>query len=184
MIDNNNNAHIQTKSQDNLVKLSTGVVLSINSIPQDVMIDLWNNNPEPQPPYVFMKSIGRNEYNKDDPEYLEAHNKWQMSMYSNMVDLYILWGTQVVDIPENIMGPNSERWHKRYKSTAKRTGLDPDDEDDIYIYWVRYIACQAYGKNKDSENSDISKIVDKISAEMGISEGMVKEEEEKFRDNS
>lgn len=151
---------------------STGVVIKLNKIPR-LLIGELARVPRPRPPVVFMEDLGRSEENPNDPEYLDKVRDWEIAISIKMVDAFILFGTEVVSIPGGMV----KQTDPRVASKMRLLGVTADDEDQLYLAWIKYFACPS--------DEDITALTDGVGRLSGVSEKDVNDAlQNKFRDNA
>lgn len=166
------------------IKVSTGVVFKVKEVPQVAYADLRNSLPEPVPPIFYNPDYDREEPNENDPRYLAAKANWEIAMSSAVMNINILFGSEIENIPESIPAPDSEEFKEKLVFLLKTMGWSKDEAKSIgklerYLFWVKYEAC----KGKISgENSDLSTLFSAIGRASGVPEEDVAEAIEKFRD--
>lgn len=157
---------------DNLIHLSTGVVLKPSRVPNLLISEVVSKFKRPEPPTVFIEDIGRSEQNPNDPTYIDLVNQWQVEMTTALVDTMILVGTEVHSVPKGFSGPSDEGWTKKIHIL----GIDPGtDEYKRYLMWIKFHAAPS--------EKDISTIMEEVGRVSGVSESDVSEAIQQFRDN-
>lgn len=169
----------------NEVEVSTGVVFTVNEVPQFTMSDIRREFKEPVIPTWYNKDTGRKEPNPDDPEYKRAQGEYMINMSMAVIDIMILMGTKVKSVPKGIPAPESEEWSRELRAILRARGWSREDIADIepeerYVFWVKYRA--AVGGDVANSDSDINKITLAIGRLSGVSEEDVKDATDTFRD--
>lgn len=141
----------------NSVTCSTGVKLRLNRIPR-LLVGELAKIVRPKPPIVFIEDKGRSEENPNDPTYIEAMTQYNIEVSVKMVDMFILFGTEVVSIPDGMIRQDDPK----IKDKLRIIGVKIDNEDDMYLAWIKYFACPA--------DDDIQAITDGVGRLSGVSE--------------
>lgn len=155
------------EADDNLVRLSTGVILRAKQANPNVLIRIMTSQARPMPPVYFNKTMGREMENPDDPDYISRVKAWEMSYNNGMLNALIGLGTELVSKPKGMPGPDDNAWIKDYKAL----GL-PTMEDSPawrYITWVLFRAAVL-----DTDTNAIGEAVKQLS---GVREADVKSAE-------
>ena len=84
---------VSGQKADNLLTLSTGVVLMAKQASPSIMIRVMTARERPQPPMVFMQAMGREMENPDDPDYIARVQAWEMNYNNSMLNALIGLGT-------------------------------------------------------------------------------------------
>ena len=163
----------QAGEDDNLIRLSTGVILKSNPFPRTMLADIVRKFPEPKVPMFYNEDKERDEENPNDPDYIEAVKKYQFDLTFALVDLGICYGTSIKELPKDIDNPYSSDW----VDTCNALGLEvPANKKLRYLKWVKYIAAP--------EEKDIEAIADKVLASFGTRESQVEKALETFPSES
>ena len=148
-------AKVNQKEDPNLIQLSTGVVLRGRKISPSLLIEIITSKARPKPPTVFVKNMGRNMENLDDPDYIERVQAYKYEQAGSMVTAMILMGTEIVSIPPDMEGPHPftvetgkgrlkkveekwPRWLEEYE--LLNLPMRSDSESWRYITWVKFRA--------------------------------------------
>lgn len=171
-------------SENGIVTVSSGVKFRVKEVPQMVYVDLRNSLPEPSPPIFYNPEYDREEPNENDPRYLIAKSNWESAMSTGIVDITLLFGSEIVSIPKNVPTPDSEEFRDKLNVFLRTAGWDKTEIRNIskserYLYWVKYEACK---QDLREDNSDLSVLMNEIGRVAGVPEEDVHEAIEKFRD--
>lgn len=98
-----------TKVQDEVV-VSTGVKFSIKRVSAELMRRLGEQRPAPVPPKWRNPKKDREEENPNDPDYLDAVKTYRLEIGTRAMHLFLMFGTEPVEIPEGVEGPDSKDW--------------------------------------------------------------------------
>ena len=94
------------QADDNLIRLSTGVVLKAKQASPTILIRVMTAKERPEPPVVFIKAMGREMENPDDPDYIDRVQAWEMNYKNSMLNALVGLGTELVSIPNGMEGPH------------------------------------------------------------------------------
>jgi len=157
----------QKGKADNLIRLSTGVVLKAKEANSHVLIRVMTASPRPLPPIVFDEMMGREMENPNNPDYISRVKDWELQYSSKMLDALIGLGTELIEFPTGMEGPNGNQWLADYKSL----GLPANESSTSwrYITWVLFKAAVTA--------NDTKLIGDKVRALSGVQEAAVRNAE-------
>ena len=151
----------------NMITLSTGVVLCAKQANPNVLIRVMTANPRPQPPIVFMKAMGREMENPDDPDYISRVRAWEMSYNNGMLNALIGLGTELVSVPKKFPKPEDDSWLADYQ--AMGLPIHPESRAWRYITWVLFKAAPI--------DADTKLIGERVRVLSGVQEADVKDAE-------
>lgn len=151
-----------------LIKLSTGVVLRGKPAPAQALIKVMSAFPRPKPPTYFNEKMGRELENPDDPDYLERVKSNQMESAAAMLNVLILYGTQLESVPKGTPKPESDDWLEAYKLLGMP--ILGDNKHWRYLTWVMFVAAPTA-----EDTAAIQKVVGGLS---GVRDDAVKSAEE------
>ena len=156
------------KSADNKITLSSGVVVRAKKVPPMYLITVMTKSPRPKPPVVFIKDMGRNMENPDDPNYIDRVKAWEMESNTAILDVLITLGTELVSTPKGISKPTEDKWLEIIDALdmPKR----PENESWRYLTWMKLIAA--------TDENDLVIIQEAVGRLSGISNKDVKAAEE------
>lgn len=157
---------------DNLIRLSSGVVLKGKQANATTLIKVIASFPRPKPPIYHNDRMGRDMENPDDPDYLSRVQAWQVEQGDAVVTAFILLGTELYSKPRDIPGPLPKKGEKDWlaKYALLNLPMRPEDEDWRYLTWVQTIACQS-----TEDPKLIQEVVGRLS---GVSKSDVRAAEE------
>lgn len=158
----------KVQKQDDLITLSTGVVLRAKQAPPLVLIEVMSSFPRPKPPVYHNEKMGREIENPDDPDYIERVKSWEMESSKAVLNALIILGTELVSKPKGFAGPGEQKWMDEYSMFG--VPMHPQNETWRYLTWVKYKAVQ---NEKDLEA--IREVVGRLS---GVRDSSVKSAEE------
>ena len=152
----------KTEGDENLVTLSTGVVLRAKQANPLLLIKVMAQDPQPKPPLVTVPQMGNKEVeNYEDPNYIERLENWKSRYSERLLNVMLGEGTEVVSVPKGVPKLDEDSWVEKlriYDVDVTNKG----NKDWRYINWVTTVAC---GDEKDLKK--IQTLVQKLS---GVSE--------------
>lgn len=125
---------------DNLIRLSSGVILRGKQAPPLAMIKVIASFKRPEPPTYFNKTMGREMENPDDPDYLARVQAYEMQYANAMTNALILLGTELVEVPKKFPRPEDDSWLEEYELIGTGTPTKPDSKNWRYLVWVNFKA--------------------------------------------
>ena len=152
------------EAEDNLIRLSTGVVLEARQANPNVLIRIMTAQPRPTPPVVFIKAMGREMENPDDPDYISRVRAWEMSYNNGMLNALVGLGTTLHSKPKGMPGPDDDAWLKDYEALG--LPVVRDSKAWRYITWVLFKAAVI--------DKDTTLIGEKVKNLSGVREADVK----------
>ncbi len=152
------------------VTLSTGAVFKIRQVSPMLVSDLTRRYPEPKVPMIKIEGKARSEPNPSDPDYIEAHEEWKHKMIAVAYDALVMFGTELVSLPEGLPGPESDEWVEN----MSLLGYEPDlsHPKRRYLAWVKYVAA--------TNDEDVARLNGQVVAESGTPEEEVTKAAESF----
>ena len=126
------------EADDNLIRLSTGVILKAKQANPSTLIRVMTMQKRPTPPLYFDKSMGREMENPNDPDYISRVQAWQMDYSNGMLNVLIGLGTELVSIPNGLQRPEDEQWIADYRALG--LPVISDSPAWRYITWVMQVA--------------------------------------------
>lgn len=145
---------------DNIIRLSTGVILTARKANANMLIRAMTAHPRPQPPVHFIKEMGREMENTDDPEYIKRCKAHEMEYSSAMLNVLIALGTTLKSVPKGFGTPEDSDWLADYATLD--LPIHPESKQWRYITWVMYKAAIT--------ESDTELIMRKVGSLSGIRE--------------
>lgn len=120
---------------DNILRLSSGVVLKISPVPPGVIARIGRAVKRPEVPRQWIEEKGREEENPAHPDYLAALEHWQLAQMEALEDAVIALGSEIVSVPETFAGPDDDSWTEELSIL----GIDdiPKTGKARYLNWVR-----------------------------------------------
>lgn len=119
------------------ITVSTGVKFKTKDVPVMVYQALKNklNKERPKVPVWYNDQKDREESNPNDPDYLEAVNRWEEELTEKLMDAAIVLGIEVAEIPEGMEKLESEGW----KTQLETVGIEIP-QNGRFLSWVKYYA--------------------------------------------
>lgn len=104
--------------------LSTGVVIRGKRVPDEILRRAFQRarTTEPKPPLWFNPSKGRQEPNESDPDYIAAKERHAIELGLYMENALIMYGIEVVSVPDGFPGPDSAEWAEEIALTGMASG--------------------------------------------------------------
>lgn len=155
--------------KDNLIYLSTGVVLRGKPAPALSLIKIMARFPRPKVPTYHNKTLGREMENPDDPDYQERVQAQKTESSSAMLNALILMGTEIESVPKKFPKPESDDWLDEYRVL----GLGDEQADNKHWRYLNWVIFKAAPTADDMQA--IQKAVGKLS---GVPESAVQDAEE------
>lgn len=156
------------KPQDNLIMLSTGVVLRGKQAPPLTLMAVMSAFPRPKPPTVFIETMGREMENPDDPDYQDRVKDWKTDQSNAMVVALIATGTELAKLPKGVCGPHDQEWLDEYG--LLNLPMHPENKAWRYLRWVQFKAAVSA--------DDIQLIMKVVGRLSGVPESAVQSAEE------
>lgn len=151
------------QAEDNLIRLSTGVVLTAKQANPNILIRVMTSQERPQPPMVFIKAMGREMENPNDPDYIKRVQAWEMSYNNSMLNVLVGLGTELKSKPRGMTGPDEDSWLEDYKFLG--LPIHPESPSWRYITWILFKAAVS--------PQDIQAIGNKVKNLSGVKEADV-----------
>lgn len=154
--------------QDDLIRLSSGVILRGKQAPPLALVKVMAAFPHPKPPVYRNETLGRDVENPDDPDYLDRVQAHKTESTNAMMNALILLGTELAEVPKKFPKPSDNSWLDEYQELG--LGTKPESVSWRYLTWVTF---KAVLSEKDLES--IQKVVGRLS---GVPERAVKSAED------
>lgn len=136
-------AAIKSDESDNLIRLSTGVVLKGHPANSTTLIAVIASFPRPKPPIYHNDRMGRDMENPDDPDYISRVQAWQVEQGDALLTAFILLGTELVSKPKGMIGPNPE--FQKTGKKRKRKSNSEKIECPACGTWTSELTCPKCG---------------------------------------
>lgn len=154
--------------QDNLIRLSTGVVLKAKKANTMVLMAVMSSFPRPTPPIWHNETMGRDMENPDDPDYLDRVKAWEVEYSAATLRAFILLGTELESVPKEIPKPSSDKWLEEYEVLG--LPMRPKNKNWRYLQWINFKAI--------GDEQDLRLIQEKVGSLSGITERAARSAEE------
>lgn len=152
------------------ILLSSGVILNLTSVPKTFIYEATRAFKRPKIPTYLNEEKGREEENPGDPDYLEALEMYAADVANAATDVALLRGTSIQEIPDDVIGPDSEEWIQEMEVL----GLPMRDNPRArYMTWIKAIAAPL--------DNDINGLLEEVGRLTGVSESDVADAVERFR---
>ena len=152
---------------DNLIRLSSGVVLRGKQANPMVLIDVMAQFKRPEPPTYFNDKMGRAMVNPDDPDYRARVSAYELELSSAMLPMMILSGTELGSVPKGFPKPEDDEWLEEYE--LLNLPMKRENKHWRYLKWVMFKAMR-----NEKDMALVQEVVGRLS---GISESAVKSAE-------
>jgi hypothetical protein len=149
--------------QDDLITLSSGVILRGKKANPLTLIQVMTSYQRPTPPLTYIKAMGREMENPDDPNYLEELQAWKMAYSNGMVTAMILLGTELHTKPKGMPGPDDNAWVEEYSLLVK--DIHPENKSWRYLTWVKFKAM--------TDERDMAQVQEVVGRLSGVRENAV-----------
>jgi len=130
----------QSTMEQHIHVLSTGVRVHLGTVSLAALTDALKRIEQPSVPKVLNQETGREEEDREHPDYLAALDRANMERAVVMMDVLALFAVDLVDgLPEN------DRWLKRLQLLERRGRLDLtnfnlEDTVDLEFLFTKYVA--------------------------------------------
>jgi hypothetical protein len=156
-----------TKPQDDIITLSSGVVLRGKQANPLILVQVMAAFPRPEPPVQFIQVMGREVENPDDPDYIERLQAWKMEFADRMVTAMIALGTEFVSAPKGLSQPEKNDWLDDFSVLGLK--MFPENKSWRYMTWVKFKAVR--------DETDMQAIQELVGRLSGVRESAVKSAE-------
>ena len=153
--------------QGDTITLSSGVVLRGKLVPPLILVQVMASMPRPEPPVVFIKAMGREVENPEDPGYIERLQSWKMEYADRVVSAMIALGTEIVSAPKGLSHPDKDEWLEEYSVLGMP--MHPENKTWRHLTWVKF-----RGVRDEHDMDAIQEVVGRLN---GIREDAVKSAE-------
>lgn len=165
-------AAIEGDELPDTLPLQSGVVLRLRPIPPGLLRKAAARIPEPVVPKVWLDDKEREEENPNDPNYLAALAKRSEEQALAQMDVAILYGTSIAEVPEGTPQPDDEEWSVDLIEDGFITEEDLGSYRKRYLNWVLLYALRG---------GDEAKLFGRVIALCGLTEVEVQEMMAAFR---
>ena len=160
----------QPGAQDFII-MNNGIRLRCKAVPILTVRHALTAIKKPEPPVIHNEEKGRTEVWEGDPTYQAELAQWEEQIGDTTLNVMIMLGTQVDEIPEGIQAPEDEDWIE----TLEAAGININTKTKAarYLSWIRFYAI--------SSNSDYARISEAVARKSGLLERDVQTSLESFR---
>lgn len=152
------------------VSFSSGLRLRLKPVSKHFIYGVTKEIPPPAVPLVHLEGKTRPIENPDDPDYQEALEKWISDSANAATDIAMLRGTEILELPEGMIGPESTEWLEEMEVL----GLPMRDNSRArYLYWLKAIALP--------DELELLKLMEALGRLIGVAEDDVTDAVERFR---
>lgn len=153
-----------TKEDNDLIVLSTGVVLRGKKANPLILIKVMASFPRPKPPTWTHPNMGREMENPDDPDYQERLKAWEMEQSNATLNAMILLGTELEKTPKGFPRPEDDEWLEDYELLG--VPMRPDKSKWRYLTWIMFKAVQ--------DENDLIRIQEVVGRLSGVRDSTVR----------
>ena len=157
------------------LRLQSGIVLRLRPIPPGLLRKAAARVPEPEIPRIYLESKEREEENPNDPTYLAALVERNEKQALAQMDVAILYGTDIDEVPEGAYKPDDEEWSEDLIEDGFLTEEDLSSHRKRYLNWILLYALRG---------GDEAKLFAKVINLCGLTEAEVQEMLASFRSRS
>jgi hypothetical protein len=118
--------------------LSSGIVLELRPVPPFAIRQAGQAVPKPEMPTYWDEKLQAFEDNPNDPEYAEAVADYDRTVYESAVNLSLIMGTEVLEVPEGMVGPDANEWLEDLEAAG--VVLDVRTASRRKLHWLNYYA--------------------------------------------
>lgn len=153
---------------DDLIRLSTGVVLRAVAAPVWLLQDAVRRIPKPVAPMRMNADRGYEEADENDPAYLAAADRYAMDAAGAANDALLLLGTEIVEVPDGFERHTDDGWIEELAAV----GLDVSGMHRR-MAWLKYWAVRSA--------SDVARVIGAAARKTGVREEDVSDAVASFR---
>lgn len=157
-------SEVEAEDDDNLIRLSTGVVLEAVQANPNIIIKVLSRFPAPEPPTYFNEKLGRWIENTADPDYELKMRAWQIQYANATNNVFISYGTKIKSVPKKMPKPEDDEWLDRFYAMGEP--VMAENKYWRYLNWVLSVAAPA--------DKDTQLIQEKVGRLSGVREADVK----------
>lgn len=128
-------------SENGTVAVSTGVVFRIVDVPTLAFDQIKKKLAQERPkvPVTYIVDKDREESNPNDPDYLAAMEMYDARMAEELIDMAMILGTEIGEIPKGFPSPTDDSWTK--KLVVLGIEVPPATEKERrYLAWMKLCA--------------------------------------------
>ena len=152
------------------VTLSSGIRLAVRPVSRHFIYEVTARFDKPEVPTWVDPEKGREGPNPEDPGYIKAAEQYVVDVANATTDVALLRGTQVLEIPDGVHGPDSPEWREEMEFL----GLElVNNSRARYLSWLKAVAMPM--------DDDINRVLSEVGRLIGASEDDVTEAVQRFR---
>jgi len=130
----------QSTMEQHIHTLSTGVRVHLGAISLATLTDAQKRIEQPPIPKVLNPETGREEEDREHPDYLVARERADMERANAVMETLALFAVELVDGL-----PQDDRWLKKLRLLERRgrldlAGFDLEDSVDLEFLFTKYVA--------------------------------------------
>lgn len=161
-------------SREQLVELSSGVVLKTKTIPILLLKNLTREFVEPRAPKVYIEEKERTVINYQDPDYLAAKERHEQEIADAYLNVFAAYGTTIESLPAGVPGVMDQAWVDEF-GIIYGDQIPEKYNSKRYLAWLSCVAILT--------REDVNNVADAVKAHMGVQEVEVDRQIEKFPSN-
>lgn len=150
--------------------LSSGVRLKLKPVSKHFIYGVTATFEPPSVPLVHIDGKKRPIENPDDPDYQEAVDAWIADVANASTDVVLLRGTEIIEKPDHIMGPDDPEWIE--EMIVLNVPMH-DNRRARYLFWLKAVAAPA--------DDDIRNLMEALGRLTGVAESDVADAIDRFR---
>lgn len=154
------------------ITLSNGIVLHLKAVPAAMVRRVATKIEKPKVPKADLGK-GREEDNPGDPTYLDEVDQYHFVVGEATVNVILSMGVSVVSVPEGMSKIEDEEWTEALEYFEVDEEYDLNTKIGRKLAWLSYYAIQG--------ETEWLKVLGKISAMIGMTEGEVAQAIDSFR---
>lgn len=135
------NEMLKKAKEEARVTLTNGIVIQTKPISQDAIRRVIGKAEKPKVPIVRIESRDREEENPNDPDYLEALNKYYSDVLQRVYKTMMMLGTECYKVPAEYYKPEDKEWIEYLE--AADVPIEFTNQFERYHEWLTLYACTA-----------------------------------------
>lgn len=167
-------ASVSDRGGPRRITLSNGIILDIKSVPPFAIREAVSKLEPPKVPVWHNEAKDTDEENPNDPDYLEAVQKFRVDQLLLLNDVMLLLGSSAHHIPDGVSKPEDDDWIEALTSIG--LNVQVDNKFKRYAAWLRYYALES--------DADIAQLTSSCLMNSGVTEREVQRAIASFRDLS
>lgn len=151
------------QNQNGLIAMSTGVKFSAVNVPVMAFEAAKQQlaRERPKVPVIYLTDKDRAEPNANDPDYMAAMDEWESRLNERLVDIAIMLGLEIAEIPEGKEKPESPAWSRKHELLGLVVA-SPDKPEERFLAWVKLYAAPTLG--------DMAAVLNACARNAGVTE--------------